>query len=70
MFETVRLGMVPRAGVEPSRPCGQRIFYCALLSKIYDFLVVKGTDIHWIPSRDTLHDRSRCDIRKREDESH
>ena len=22
---TVRLGLVPRAGVEPARPCGQRI---------------------------------------------
>jgi hypothetical protein len=25
MFETVRLGMVPRVGVEPTRPYGQRI---------------------------------------------
>jgi len=25
VVKTVRLGMVPRAGVEPARPCGQRI---------------------------------------------
>ena len=25
LFETVRLGMVPRVGVEPTRPYGQRI---------------------------------------------
>jgi hypothetical protein len=25
LFETMRLGMVPRAGVEPARPYGQRI---------------------------------------------
>ena len=25
LFETVGLGMVPRAGVEPARPYGQRI---------------------------------------------
>jgi len=25
LFETMRLGLVPRAGVEPARPYGQRI---------------------------------------------